>query len=128
VLKLILSENLNQICNKFAAFDADEQGASLRHRFARDFWNRQEVSAFVQASHRRDSSRMGESIQSLAPAERAQHYRQLATQVSELAQVASTRSARETFRQLAKSWLGLAAEVERHESEDAAGAQLAAIN
>ena len=71
---------------------------------------------------------MGQSIESLAPSERAEHYRQLAKQVSELAQVASSRNARQTFRQLAKSWLGLAAEVERHETGDATGAELAAIN
>jgi hypothetical protein len=71
---------------------------------------------------------MGQPIESLAPPERAKHYRELAKQVSELAEVASTRGARQTFRQLAKSWLGLAAEVERHETEGATGAQLAAIN
>jgi len=70
---------------------------------------------------------MGRSIETLTPGERAKHYRQLAKEVSQLARVAGSEKAKQTFRDLARRWLVLAAEVERNELEDA-GILSAAIN
>jgi hypothetical protein len=72
--------------------------------------------------------RVEKSVETMAPAERAEHYRQLAKDVSRLAMIASTYKAKRTFRDLARRWLALAAEVERNDFDDVVVALSAAIN
>ena len=92
-----------------------------------EVWNRRATVALAKRI-RAGIARVKQSVETLAPAERAEHYRQLANEVSQLAKVARTDKAKRTFRDLARRWLALAAEVERYDFEDSDGILSAAIN